>query len=136
MPRDRRSFDGSFVSRIPGVAQLAAFIARVAALRAGRVPIGLLALLPVAILIDVFDALDELALGPIGMAVSFLVEASFLLGLTGRATYALGFAGVDLIPGIDVLPFATLTLVRELARAWSGERDEGKIRPDGPVIDV
>lgn len=135
VPRDRRSFDGSIAARLPGVAQLAAAFQRLADLRVGRVPVGLVALLPVALFLDFFDAADELFLGPVGMAVSFLLETGFLLGLTGRATYAFGFAGIDLIPGVDIIPFATLTLVREIARAWN-EDEDGVGRPKGPVIDV
>lgn len=137
MVRDRSRFDASFARRIPGVGAMASGFARVAERRAGRVPVGLLALLPVALLIDVFDAADELALGPIGMAASFLVESAFLLGVTGRASYAFGFAGIDLVPGVDVLPFATITLAGEILRAWrDAPRADGKVRPDGPVIDV
>lgn len=136
--RDPRTFDGSLASRIPGVSALAELFGRIARLRAGRVPIGLVALLPVSLFIDLFDVADELALGPVGMALSFLLEAAFLLGLTGRASYALGLAGVDLIPFVDTLPFATITLVREIAAAWRGERAEPPTpqRPQGPIIDV
>lgn len=138
MPRrDPRSFDGSLATRIPGVSALADLFAKLAALRAGRIPIGLVALLPVALFIDLFDVADELALGPVGMGVSFLLEAAFLLGLTGRASYALGLAGIDLIPFVDTLPFATITLVREIAAAWRDPRaPTPPARGQGPIIDV
>lgn len=135
--RDRRDVDRSLAARIPGVRNLAELIRRLANVRVGRLPLGLLALLPVALFVDFFDAADELAFGPIGMAASFVLETAFLLGLTGRTAYAFGFAGIDLIPGVDVIPFATITLLREIAVAWSeGAPREGKIRPEGPVIDV
>lgn len=126
----------SFATRVPGVRGLAGVFGRLAAWRVGRVPVGLLALLPVALFIDLFDAADELALGPIGMAVSFVVEAAFLLALTGRTSYAVGFAGIDLIPGVDLIPFATLTLLSRVLRAWREGPDEGKMHPEGVVIDV
>ena len=129
-------FDRSFAARIPGVGALAGFFGRIASLRWGRVPIGLVALLPVAVLIDVFDALDELAGGPLGMGASFLVEAAFLLGLTGRASYALAFAGLDLIPFVDVLPWATITLVRRIIAELTRVPDEQTAPPTGPIIDV
>lgn len=114
---------------------LAGLFRRFAQWRVGRLPAGLLALLPVAVLLDLFDVLDEFALGPVGMAVSFVAEAAFLLGVTGRPTYSLGFAGVDLIPGLDLIPFATLAVLAEIGRAW--REDPGVVRtPDGPVIDV
>lgn len=136
MPRDRRAFLGSFAERIPGVATLGRGFARIAKLRLGRVPIGLVALIPVALFIDLFDAGDELVGGPIGMGVSFLVESAFLLGLTGRAGYAIGLAGFDLLPIVDVIPWATITLVREILVAWR-EPDAGSASPTrGPIIDV
>lgn len=137
MPRDRRAFEGSFAERIPGVASLARVFQRLAAFRIGRVPVGLLALLPISIFLDFFDVADELVGGPLGMGTSFLLESAFLLGLTGRATYAFAFAGIDLLPVIDVVPFATITLVREIVRAWSDDpRPHAPVRPEGPVIDV
>lgn len=129
-----RRFDDAFAKRIPGVSGLAAFFRRVAAFRRGRVPLGLLALLPVAILIDLLDIPDELAGGPLGMGLSFILESAFLLGLTGRASYAFGMAGIDLIPFVDVIPFATITLVREIVQAWTRPLDP--VRPSGPIIDV
>lgn len=132
----RRNVDRSFVARIPGVGALARLVTRIAQRRAGRVPVGLLALLPVALFLDFFDAADELALGPVGMAVSFVLESAFLMGITGKPAYAFGFSAVDVIPGVDLIPFATLTLVREIARAWDEGRPEGRVRPEGPVIDV
>lgn len=136
MPRGINKFDRGLAARIPGVAALASLIARIAKARWGRIPIGLLALLPFAILIDAFDAADELALGPVGMAVSFVVEATFLLGLTGRASYALLFAGLDAIPFVDVLPWATITLVREIVASFRAEPDAGAPTSMEPVIDV
>lgn len=136
MPRRVNKFDRGVAARIPGVAALASFFARIAKARWGRVPIGLLALLPFAILIDTFDAADELALGPVGMAVSFVVEAAFLLGLTGRASYALLFAGLDAIPFVDVLPWATITLVREIVAGFRAEPEAPAPPSRGPVIDV
>lgn len=134
MPR-RNRLHGSLAAKLPFVGALARWFGDVASRRAGRLPVGLLSLLPVAILIDVFDAMDELALGPVGMLVSFVLESAFLLGVTGRVGYSFGLSAVDLVPGLDVLPMATLTLLAEAARAWSGE-DEPKARPTGPVIDV
>lgn len=115
---------------------LAALVGRIASLRVGRAPVGLFALLPVALLLDALDAADELFLGPVGMALSFVLETAFVLGLTGRSSYALGFAGIDLVPGVDIIPFATIALVRELARAWNEAPDARRARADGPVIDV
>lgn len=133
----RKSFDGTVAARIPGVAALASFFQRIANARIGRVPIGLIALLPIAILIDTFDAADELALGPVGIAVSFIVESAFLLGLTGRASYALAFAGLDVIPILDVLPWATITVVREIVAALRTDPEpRAPSAPQGPVIDV
>ena len=136
MARDKRVFDGSFAERIPGVAALARVFRALAAKRAGRVPIGLVALLPVALFIDLFDVGDELVAGPLGVGLSFLIESAFLLGLTGRAAYAIGFAGIDLIPIVDVIPFATITLVREIVRAWGEPAVEATRRSEGPIIDV
>lgn len=129
------SFDGSVASRIPGVATLASAFRRIASARWGRVPIGLVALLPVAIAIDLFDVPDELALGPVGVALSFVIESAFLLALTGRAGYAFGLAGLDLIPFVDVLPWATITLVRQILAALA-QPVEATPPPQGPIIDV
>lgn len=137
--RSRRDFDATVASRIPGVAGLAGAFDRLANVRHGRIPVGLLALIPVALIIDLFDAADELALGPIGMGLSFILESAFLLGLTGRASYAFGFAAIDLIPLVDLLPLATITLAREIGRAWAKPRQPTKDRttpPRGPIIDV
>lgn len=128
----RRVLRPSLAHRIPFVAPLAALVARLAELRVGRLPVGLLLLLPVAVALDIFDTFDELALGPVGMAASFLVETAFVLGLTGRAGYAVGFATFDLIPGLDVVPVATLTLVSRIGAAL---REDAPAR-SGPVIDV
>lgn len=136
MPRDRRAFLGSFAERIPGVAALGRVFARIAKLRVGRVPIGLVALIPVALFIDLFDAGDELVGGPVGMGVSFLVESAFLLGLTGRAGYAIGLAGFDLLPIVDVIPWATITLVREIVVAWREPARDAAPATPGPIIDV
>lgn len=130
-----RRFDQAFAERIPGVRALAAIFRRLAAIRVGRVPVGLFALLPVALALDLFDVGDELVGGPLGMGLSFLVEAAFLLAITGRASYALGFAGIDLIPFIDTIPFATITLVREIVKTSSEKAPETE-RPSGPIIDV
>lgn len=123
-------------TRIPGFTALVSTFQRIAAVRAGRLPVGLLALLPVALFLDFFDMADELFAGPVGMLLSFALESAFVLGVTGRPTYALGFAGVDLIPGVDIIPFATIALVRELARAWNEAPDVRQARAGGPVIDV
>lgn len=141
MGKDPRSkFDGSVAARIPGVSALATMFHRIADMRLGRIPIGLVALLPVALLIDLFDIADELALGPVGVGLSFLLETAFLLGLTGRASYALGFAGLDLIPVVDTLPWATITLVREILANWNspaqGPRAPPQAPPQGPIIDI
>jgi len=133
-PRSR--FDGTFAARIPGVSALASLFRRIADMRAGRVPIGLVALLPVALFIDLFDIADELALGPVGVGLSFLIETAFLLGLTGRASYALGFAGLDLIPIVDTLPWATITLVREILANWNTPAQQTPPPTQGPIIDV
>lgn len=127
-------------TRVPGVGALAGFVARIAKKRIGRLPVGLLALLPIAVLLDLFDVGDELFGGPIGMALSFVAETAFVLGVTGRASYAIGFAGMDLIPGLDIIPVASITVLREISRAWR-EGDvtrpaDGGYVPTGPVIDV
>lgn len=126
----------TFAERVPGVSALAKLFERIASARWGRLPIGLFALLPVALFIDTFDALDELAGGPLGMALSFLVQSAFLLALTGRATLAFGLAGIDLVPVVDVLPWATIMLIRQIVAEM--RRPEPSPRPpvDGPVIDV
>ena len=134
--RQRRTLDHTLASKVPGVAALARLFQRLADVRAGRVPVGLLALLPVALFLDLFDVADELVLGPVGMALSFVLETAFVLGLTGRTSYALGFAGIDLIPGVDVIPFATLTLVKAIADAWNEGAEERRVPRQGPVIDV
>lgn len=135
MPR-RNRLDGSLAAKLPFVGALARWFASVASRRAGRVPIGLLSLLPVALLLDLFDAADELALGPVGMLASFVLESAFLLGVTGRTGYSFGLSAVDLVPGLDLLPMATLTLLAEAARVWNEGSEDGKARPAGPVIDV
>lgn len=119
--------------RIPGVSHMADGVRRVAEIRAGGRPVGLLMLLPVALALDLFDFADELG-GPAGMGLSFVLETAFLLGLTGRTSYAFGFAGIDLVPGVDLIPFATITLVREILAAW---RDDLVVfHPTGRVVDV
>lgn len=123
-------------TRIPGVSALAAVFARIAQVRAGRVPVGLLALLPVAVFLDFFDVADELFLGPVGVVASFALESAFVLGVTGKPTYAFAFAGIDLIPGVDIIPFASIALVRELLRAWNEETPARQPAAQGPVIDV
>lgn len=117
---------------------LAAFFGRLKSVRVGRVPVGLLALLPVALFLDLFDVADELVVGPVGMGISFVLESAFLLALTGRPTYAFGFAGIDLLPFIDTIPFATITLVLEIVRAWGAPPEEDPRGPghEGPIIDV
>lgn len=132
----RRDADRSVLARLPFVGGLARLIESVAKRRMGPIPTGLLALLPVAILLDVFDAADELAPG-VGAIVSFVVETAFLLGVTGRTGYALGLSAVDLVPGVDILPMATLTLLAEIGRQW-GDPDRGPAAPppSGPIIDV
>lgn len=138
MVRDRRTFqETSFAERIPVVGSLATVLRKLAALRVGRVPVGLLALLPVSLFLDFFDVADELFLGPVGIGMSFVLESAFLLAVTGRPTYALGFAGIDLLPIVDVIPFATITLGREIVRAWREEPAAAPpARPQGPIIDV
>lgn len=136
VPR-RNRLDGSLAAKLPFVGPLARWFAAVSSRRAGRVPVGLLTLLPIALLLDLFDAADELALGPVGMLVSFVLESAFLLGVTGRTGYAVGLAGVDLVPGLDILPMATLTLLAEIARAWNEDGAPGPAAAGkGPVIDV
>lgn len=133
----RRAFDDGLAARIPGVSALASMFRRIAALRWKGVPIGLVGLLPVALFIDLFDAADELVGGPLGIALSFIVQAAFLLGLTGRASYALAFAGLDVLPIVDVMPWATITLVRTIVAEWSAPRDAPEdVKPRGPIIDV
>lgn len=136
----RRVVPDHVAERIPGVAALAGVVRKVAGWKLGRLPVGLLALLPVAALLDLFDVGDELVGGPVGIALSFVAETAFVLGITGRPSYALGWAGFDLIPGLDLVPVATITLVREISRAWR-EGDlarpaPGNFVPTGPVIDV
>ena len=134
--RDRRAFEKeSMADRIPIVGSLAAAFRKLAQWRVGRAPVGLIALLPVALFLDLFDVADEFAGGPLGMGASFVLESAFLLAVTGKPTYALGFAGIDLLPVIDVIPFATITLVREIVHAWN-EEPASPVRPNGPVIDV
>ncbi|HVL49630.1 MAG TPA: hypothetical protein VM889_13830 [Candidatus Thermoplasmatota archaeon] len=125
----RHTWPAKVARAIPLVAWLADRFAAVARWRSGPLPVGLLLLLPVAVLIDVLDIFDE-TLPVVGTVGTFLLETAFVLGLTGRPTWALGLAGVDIIPGLDAfLPIATLTVLRELARA--GWRDA----PGGPVVD-
>lgn len=140
VPRVRpRTLPPTFAEKVPGVSSLARLVRSVAQARAGRVPVGLLALLPVALLLDLFDFGDELAFGPVGMAISFVLETAFVLGVTGRPAYALGFAGIDLVPGLDVIPFATLTLIKAISDAWNGSAEPAEgtnsSRREG-VIDV
>lgn len=120
---------------LPGFGSLTGWFARVAAYRSGRLPLGLIALLPVALLIDLFDVGDELLLGPVGMGFSFVLESAFILGVTGKPSYAFGFAGIDLVPGLDTLPLATLALVARIATAWGAPDATGEPR-QAPVIDV
>lgn len=119
------------------MSQLAELIARVARIRHGRLPTGLLALLPVAIFLDIVDSPLDLFGGPLTMGIAFLLETAFLLGLTGSPGYAFLFSGVDLIPGVDLVPFATLTLIREIAKAWRGDGFRDRVTVNGgPIIDV
>lgn len=138
MPHVRpRTLPPTFAHKVPGVAHLARLVERLARVRVGRMPVGLLALLPVAVLLDLLDVGDELLLGPVGMALSFVLETAFVLGVTGRPGYALGFAGIDLVPGLDVIPFATLTLVKAIADAWNEPGPApGGTPPHGPVLDA
>lgn len=126
-----RAVDGSRLAEVPGFRALVGWFARVAAIRHGRTPTGLLVLVPVALAIDLIDSPLDLLGGPVSMALAFILESAFVLGITGRPRYALASAGIDLIPGIDLVPFATLTLVREIVRAW--RRSDA---PSGTVIDV
>lgn len=134
MAKTRRTFREGVLRRVPGANALVAFFARLAAHRRGGIPVGLLALLPVALVIDLVDFADELG-GPLGMALAFVLEGAFLLGVTGRTGYAFGFAGMDLVPGIDVIPFATITLLAEIARAW-GRAPATQAPVAGRVVDV
>ena len=123
-------------SRLPIVGGLAAWFQRIARARAGRVPIGLIALLPIALAIDAFDAADELFLGPVGMGAAFVVESAFLIAVTGGMAPAFAFAALDLVPLVDTIPWATILLGREIWRAWrDGPRDDTP-RSAGTVIDV
>lgn len=132
-PTPRKSLREDVARRIPGVSDLADLVRRIADIRTGGRPTGLLLLLPVALFLDLFDAADELG-GPVGMGLSFVLETAFLLGLTGRPGYAFGFAGIDLIPGVDLVPFATITLLREIRAAW--REDTVVYNPHGRVVDV
>lgn len=114
----RRTMKDRMADKIPGVSWLAMKIRAIAQIRHGRVPTGLIALLPVAVFLDFFDAADVFG-GPLAMALSFFLETGFVLGLTGRTSYAFAFAGIDLIPGVDLIPFATITLVMEIRKAWN-----------------
>jgi hypothetical protein len=124
------------VAKIPGVGQLADLVARVAAIRQGRVPVGLIGLLPVALFLDLVDSPLDILGGPFTMAIAFVLEAAFLMGITGQTSYSLLFAGVDLVPGLDLIPFATLTLLREIGRAWREGGFRAPVNLDGAVIDV
>lgn len=118
-------------ARVPLFGTLSMHFTRLAALRWGRVPIGLVALLPVALLIDAFDAVDELFLGPVGMGVAFAVESAFLLAVTGSAAPAFAFAALDLIPVVDTIPWATIILVWRIWKAWGEDPDAAR-----GIIDV
>lgn len=122
-------------SRLPVIGQLVGWFSRVAAKRWGRVPIGLVALLPIALLIDLFDAADELVLGPVGMGVAFALESAFLLAVTGSAAPAFGLAALDLIPLVDTIPWATIMLAVRIWREW-GEAPASRGPDGGRVIDV
>lgn len=124
------------IAKIPGVSQLAELIQRVARIRQGRVPVGLLMLLPVALFLDLVDSPLDLLGGPVSMGLAFIVEAAFLMGVTGTTSYSLLFAGVDLVPGLDLIPFATLTLIKEIARAFREGEFRAPVDLDGAVIDV
>ena len=132
--KDRRR---SMAAKIPGVSSMAELIARVARIRHGQAPTGLLMLLPLSIFLDVVGSPLDLFGGPITMGLAFILESAFMLGLTGQTSYALLFAGIDLIPGLDLIPFATLTLVKQIAKAWreGGFRDPVTVN-GGPIIDV
>lgn len=120
----RRDFATGILARLPGYARLVAFFARVARTRVRDAPLGLVALLPVAIAIDFFDVFDEIV--PVaGTAASFVVESAFLMALTGSPIRSLGFAGLDLIPLVDTIPFATLAVLRRLAEGLSPEARNG-----------
>ena len=132
----RRDQRRGLVAKIPGVSALADLVARIASVRQGRVPVGLIGLLPVAILLDLVDSPLDLLGGPFTMALAFVLEAAFLMGITGQTSYSILFAGVDLVPGLDIIPFATLTLVKEIARAWREGGFRAPVSLDGAVIDV
>lgn len=126
----------TWVERVPGVAPLARLFERISRWRVGAVPAGLLALLPVALFVDLFDAADELAGGPLGMGIAFLLQSAFLLALTRRSDLAFGLSASDLVPLLDTIPFSTIVLVRLIVRAWGAPPPEAPLRPEGPVIDV
>lgn len=133
--RQRRTMKDTLAAKIPGISWLASLVRRVAQVRVGRAPVGLFALIPVALFLDFVDSPLNLALGPFSMVVAFVLETAFVLGLTGKTGYAIGLSGIDLIPGIDVVPFATITLGIEIAKALRGAPATGNTG-DGPVIDV
>jgi len=58
-------------------------------------------------------------------------------GLTeGDVPLTLLFSGIDLIPGVDLIPFATLTLVKEIAKAWREGEFREPVVVTGPIIDA
>lgn len=132
----RRDERRGLVAKIPGVSALSELVSRIARVRQGRVPIGLIGLVPVAILLDLVSSPLDILGGPFTMAIAFVVEAAFLMGITGKTSYSILFAGVDLVPGLDIIPFATLTLVKEIARAWREGEFRAPVSLDGAVIDV
>lgn len=132
----RHARKASVASRLPIVGALSDAFQRIADLRWGRVPIGLVALLPVAMLIDAFDAVDEIFLGPVGMGAAFAIESAFLLAVTGSAAPAFALAALDLIPFVDTMPWATIMLTWRILRAWREPSDAPRTGRDGNVIDV
>lgn len=95
-------------------------------------PTGLLTLVPLALFLDLVDSPLDLFGGPISMAIAFFLEAAFLLALTGKPSRALLYSGLDLVPGLDIIPFATLTLAKEIVKAWRA----GPPAAEGPIIDA
>jgi hypothetical protein len=132
----RKDARRSKIAKIPGISSLAEIIQRIARIRHGRVPTGLIMLLPLSLFIDIVDSPIDLLGGPFSMGIAFILETAFMLGLTGQTSWALLFSGIDLIPGLDLIPFATLTLIKEINKAWREGDFRAPVHLDGAVIDV
>ncbi|HWG92082.1 MAG TPA: hypothetical protein VNZ52_14630 [Candidatus Thermoplasmatota archaeon] len=132
----RRKFVTDKLPQIPGWSALTRTFENLAQRRVGPHPVGLLTLVPVAVAIDIFDFLDE-GLPVVGTVASFFVQTAYLTAVTGKPTAALGFSAIDLIPGLDIIPMATIATVRQILAAYrEAPREAGVSRPTGPVIDV